>query len=437
MEKIKCTLLAETKVTQEVQHRVTKLFVELGYYFVNDQENTFCLQIDSELGMKAKLESTRILGGNPAILFRGAVRVILSQLMENNWPEILQPQLEERIVMLDIGRKYYPLVELKRLVRSMALFQFTHLQLHFSENEGFGIESLRYPEIVSAEHLTQAEIKELIAYAKQYYLELIPDLDSPGHLQQVLRHYPQWQLPMKDSERDTKAVDILNPEATAFIHAIYQEFAELFYESRYFHIGADEFVDFDLLENYPELKKAASKHFGKSASGIETFISYINDLAAYVKGLGFTVRVWNDGFYRSNRQEQVHLTQDCEISYWTRWNQHMAPIEKYFEKNYSVINHNDNFFYYVLGEAAGYSYPTYEKINAEFQLTTFANGQRVINLTQTKGIAISVWADVPEAKQSREVINDIFWLQAALSEKVYGDKQKKTDYQKLYDSWSA
>lgn len=104
---------------------------------------------------------------------------------------------------------------------------------------------------------------------------------------------------------------------------------------------------------------------------------------------------------------------------WTRWNQHIAPIETYFDQEYTVINHDDIFFYYVLGEAAGYSYPTYERINQQFQLTTFANDQKVDNLSHTKGIAISVWTDIPEAKKANEVVKDLFWLQATLNEKVY------------------
>lgn len=114
----------------------------------------------------------------------------------------------------------------------------------------------------------------------------------------------------------------------------------------------------------------------------------------------------------------------------------MAPIETYFDQEYTVINHNDNFFYYVLGEAAGYSYPTYEKINQQFQLTTFANDQKVDNLSHTKGIAISVWADIPEAKKANEVVKDLLWLQAALNEKVYADAGEKNDYRTLFEHWS-
>ena len=322
----------------------------------------------------------------------------------------------------------------------MACFQFTHLQLHFSENEGFRIESQQFPEIVSEEYLTKQEIRELIAYARNHAIAIIPDFDSPGHLRQVLAQKPEWQLPTADGTRDDRALNILDSEAVAFIQEVYREYAQLFEDSTYFHIGADEFIDFDHLENFPQMIEAARERYGEKASGIEVFIDYVNELTAFVESLGFVVRVWNDGFYRLNRQEQTTLTENCQISYWTRWNQNMAPADVFFEKGYTMINHNDNFFYYVLGEAAGYTYPTYEKISNEFQLTTFANGQQVAQeqLAQTQAIALSVWADVPEAQTSREVIQAIFWLQAAISQKIYNEPNRpKETVQKLYDGWEA
>ncbi|MGM0216259.1 family 20 glycosylhydrolase [Enterococcus sp. AZ109] len=445
MAKFNSLFMAETQATQLVLDRVSLLFMDFDYQIADSAPNVYSLQLDSSMEIEAKVEmreSKKIVGRTPAALFRGITRIILSQLTNKSFPERIHPKVEERIVMIDIGRKYYALEELKRLVRSMALFQFTHLQLHFSENEGFRIESTLHPEIVSAEFLTQLEVKALIDYAKQFYIEIIPDMDSPGHLQQLLRNYPKWQLPMiKNGElsRDVRALDIVNPEAVDFIKDVYREFAELFWESRYFHIGGDEFIDFDCLEKYPSLKAAALTDYGAAASGIEVFIQYVNELIVYMEDLGFTVRVWNDGFYRTNRCEQIQLSNSCEISYWTRWNPFMAPIETFLALDYPVINHNDNFFYYVLGEAAGYEYPTYERINHQFQLTTFANGQATTeaDLAQTKGIAISVWADQPEAKQAVAVIDEIFWLEAALSEKIYEDTKKKEVYQNLFAAWTS
>ncbi|MGM0102233.1 hexosaminidase [Enterococcus sp. AZ141] len=422
----------------KVQQRAAVFFEEIGWQSAKDPLPK--IVIDPQLDADFRFENQTISVSSPEHAFYALTKYGRDQATGQLAQKSYLAALKERCLMIDIGRKFYSLADLKAIVRSMACFQFTHLQLHFSENEGFRIESQQFPEIVSEECLTKQEIRELIAYAQNHEIAIIPDFDSPGHLRQVLAQKPQWQLLTADGTRDDRALNILDSEAVAFIQEVYREYAQLFEDSTYFHIGADEFIDFDQLENFPQMIEAARERYGEKASGIEVFIDYVNELAAFVESLGFVVRVWNDGFYRLNRQEQTTLTENCQISYWTRWNQNMAPADVFFEKGYTMINHNDNFFYYVLGEAAGYTYPTYEKISNEFQLTTFANGQQVAQeqLAQTQAIALSVWADVPEAQTSREVIQAIFWLQTAISQKVYNEPNRpKETFRKLYDGWEA
>lgn len=155
MKTIDRCLIAENSATQIVRQSIIQLFTELGYQFRNRPETKLILVIEPTLETKISLTSNRLSGKTPSSLFRGGVRLILQQLMGKSQPQTIQPALEEQILMLDIGRKYYSLAKLKRLIRSLALFQFTHLQLHFSENEGFGIESLLHPEICSPNHLSQ------------------------------------------------------------------------------------------------------------------------------------------------------------------------------------------------------------------------------------------------------------------------------------------
>lgn len=425
--------------TKEVAEAVCQLLEETNVD-LSVLEKPIILEIDAELNQDVRVDSTacRIVGRTSQELFHGVTAyLLLASAKEIAHPVAHTAKIDERCVMIDIGRKFYSLNALKALIRSMAWFQFTHLQLHFSENEGFRIESDLFPEIVSEEHLKKKEIKALIAYAKNYFIEIIPDLDSPGHLEQALKTHPEWQLPMASGEKDVHALNILNAEAVSFMKALYEEYGDLFAESAYFHIGGDEFIDFDALEKYPVLTEAAKERFGERASGIEVFIEYVNNMIDHVASLGFTVRVWNDGFYRLNRDEQVSLSKACQISYWTHWNPNMAPVSFFFENGYQVINHNDNFFYYVLGEAAGYTYPTYEKIQETFQLTTFANNQTVDEkwLDQTPAIALAIWADIPEARTGRAVIEDVFWIQAAMTQKVYGIEQPKTTFAPLYAAW--
>lgn len=73
---------------------------------------------------------------------------------------------EQRILMIDIGRKYFSKDILFKFVESASLAQFNYLQLHFSENEGFRIESEAAPEIMSDNYLTKDEIREVILYAE-------------------------------------------------------------------------------------------------------------------------------------------------------------------------------------------------------------------------------------------------------------------------------
>ncbi|MGX7163895.1 family 20 glycosylhydrolase [Enterococcus massiliensis] len=348
---------------------------------------------------------------------------------------------EEKSLMMDIGRKYFSLESLKEAIDMLAFFQFDNIQLHFSENEGFRIECQQYPDIMSDEYLTKAEIRELIQYAAGRFMEIIPDFDAPGHLKHILQNRQEWCLPMIDDEgnltKDLRALDILNPEAVAFVHSIYKEYGELFNTSRYFHIGADEFVPFDELERYPTLKEYASEKFGSDASGIEVFIEFVNQTIDFIHTLGFYPIVWNDGFYRVNRTEKIHLSADCIVSYWTRWDKNMAPIESYLEKGYTVINHNDNYFYYVLGEHASYTYPTYEKVMTDWHTDLFASQQEIdpTYAAQVKATALCIWSNIPEAKTEDEVNQDIFYILAAAKQKINGTDFPEEVFDKFYQKF--
>lgn len=334
----------------------------------------------------------------------------------------IQPQ---RIFMLDMGRKYFSKQSVLKLIDLMGLAQFNYLQLHFSENEGFRIESEVAPEAVSQEFLTKAEIREIILYATTVGIEIIPDLDSPGHLQQLLASYPQWQLQVKNEHgdliADPKALNISSEAAVQFILDLYKEYATLFSTSTYFHIGGDEFVDFDKIDDYPDLTAYAKAHFGEKAEAIDTYVAFVNRVIAQMNQGGFIPRVWNDGFFRLDRKEVVSLSHEVEITYWTKWHQMMAPVQTFIDKGYQVINFNDNYFYYVLGENAGYTYPTYEKIGQEWTPDMFAQKQVLeIDTAKIPGIAFSVWSDRPEAQTQNEVVTNVGLDLLAIMQKMTG-----------------
>lgn len=355
-----------------------------------------------------------------AVATQAVLRLHLNELAKGETSVVYQQ--EQRILMIDMGRKYFSKEVLCRFIDSMSLAQFNYLQLHFSENEGFRIESEVAPNIMSEDYLTKNEIREIIQYADSLGIEIIPDFDTPGHLKQILKDRPEWQLRKKladgSLERQPSALNIVDKEAVSFIEELYREYAELFNSSHYFHIGGDEFVDFDEIDAYPDLKEAAVSMFGEEATAMDYFVFYVNQIAEMISSWGFIPRVWNDGFFRLNRQELVKLSDKVEITYWTKWHQQMAPVETFTNKNYTVINFNDNYFYYVLGEAAGYMYPTYDKIMNDWEPLMYPQSQRIKEVTkQFPGVALAVWSDIPSAQEELTVWKNVSLLLLAVSQK--------------------
>ena len=318
----------------------------------------------------------------------------------------------EKALMLDMGRKFFTKEWILTLLDYMHELKMNTLQLHFSENEGFRIECEIIPEIVSEAHLKKVEVREIIEYAKVREIQLIPDFDTPGHLKQILQHYPHFLLEKNEKcmeDKEVKALDITSKAAREFIKKIYAEFAELFKESTYFHIGADEFIDFEKVESYPKLIEYSREHYGSHATGMEVYVEYTNEIADFIKALGFTPRVWNDGFYRKNQACLVKLNKDIQVCYWTKWHPSMAEPETFIESGHQLINFCDNCFYYVLGENNGYTYPTEEKIRTEWQVNRFPHNGYLSqeHMKSVIGTSFAIWCDRPDAQTEAEVFSGI------------------------------
>ena len=102
------------------------------------------------------------------------------------------PDVAERRLHVDCARKYISKDWFIRQIREMSYMKMNTLQMHFSENLGFRIECETDPSIVSDEYLTKEEVREILAEAKKYGINVIPSFDSPGHVDQILRAHPEY-----------------------------------------------------------------------------------------------------------------------------------------------------------------------------------------------------------------------------------------------------
>lgn len=347
------------------------------------------------------------------------------------------PVMPERALHIDIGRKFYTAEWIMERIREMSRLRLNTLQLHFSENEGFRLMSESHPEVMSDEYLTKQEMKAIIHTAARYHIAVIPSLDSPGHLGQALRTHPDWLLKNSAGAVAPGALDITNAAARQFVLELIDEYAELFAGSTHFHIGGDEFINFGQFGEFPQLEQYARDVLNiGGGTGVDTYIDYLNGVAEHLESKGWIVRAWNDGLYRGDQIQRITPKSSIQITYWTKWHEMMAPVEEIIAQGHQVINFNDAYFYYVLGEHAGYTYPTGEKICNSWHPGLFP--QRSGGAKQEYpagsypreliGCSFSIWSDKPEAQTEAEVAVGIRGPLSAMAERAWLGKQKLAGY---------
>ena len=165
------------------------------------------------------------------------------------------PRFVWRGLMIDGARHFYSLPALKRQIDAMELVKLNVLHLHLSDNEGFRVESRLYPKLhegSSPDFYSQADIRELVSYAADRGVRIVPEFDVPGHSLGILRAYPEFasgEVQGRDYfSAMGSALNPAKPETFAFVDRLFGEMAALF-PDQYFHIGGDEISGADWKAN--------------------------------------------------------------------------------------------------------------------------------------------------------------------------------------------
>lgn len=319
------------------------------------------------------------------------------------------PCTNERGLHLDAGRKYYTKDWIMERVKDLSRNRMNVLWLHFSENEGFRIDSERHPEVPSRFHLTKDEVREIIALCGELFVDINPALDCPGHLGTALLEHPRWRLNREMAEPLYSALDITNPDARAFLLELVDEYAELFAGSKVFHIGGDEFIDFNHFERFPEMDACARERLGPDCGGVDLYVDFLNQVIAHVRAKGFQVRVWNDGLFRPDQTEHVELDRNVQIAFWSNWDKGMAPLKAFLDRGYQVVNYHSEYLYFILLIRKDYSDPDPDKILTQWHPGMFpthpVSGPQTLDpkSEQMLGCCYSIWSDWPDLEDEEEV----------------------------------
>lgn len=167
-----------------------------------------------------------------------------------------KPEYEYRGIMIDVTRHFFSVEELKRQIDILSNYKINKLHLHLSDDQGFRLEIKKWPKLTEVGgktavngdkggYYTQEEFKELVSYAKERYIEIIPEIDMPGHTNAMMAAYDFLN---KDGKVKSSYVGIdvgfsslmcRDEKTYEFIEDIIKEIAEIS-PSKYIHIGGDE-----------------------------------------------------------------------------------------------------------------------------------------------------------------------------------------------------
>ena len=206
--------------------------------------------------LEADAHGIRIEGTTPRAVFYGVVT--LNQILLGDGcataqgrinPILIEdaPRFAYRALMVDPARHFLPLADLKFFIDQMALFKYNTLQLHLTDDQGWRMESKAFPQLASEQYYTQEGLRELVAYAAQRHIEIVPELDIPGHTVAILSAFPELGCTVSDTIPKTVGQTV-NLMLCAGVDKVYSLYETLFKElatvfpSPHVHLGGDESV---------------------------------------------------------------------------------------------------------------------------------------------------------------------------------------------------
>ena len=281
-----------------------------------------------------------------------------------------------KIAMLDSGRKYFSADWVKAFLYEAKADGYTHVMLAVG-NDGtrfllddmslnVGGKTYSSDAVASAirsgnnayttassGEWTESEMDEFFATAKKAGIEIIPLLNSPGHMDSVLYAASSLTGTNCSYNGSSRTIDVTNDTAVRFSQAFLQKYVDYFAGKgcRYFNFGADEYAN----DRYT----SGSMGFGslQNSGKYGYFIKYVNELAAMVKQAGMTPIAFNDGIEFANKMSAsvgsttYTFDRDIVVCYWSGgWSGYtLRTAANLASDGFRIINTTGD-FYYVLGK---------------------------------------------------------------------------------------
>src|ERR1035437_3676020 len=192
------------------------------------------------------------------------------------------PRFPWRGLMIDVSRHFMPLEQLEREMDGMAAVKLNVLHMHLSDDQGFRVESKKAPKLqeLGSEgmYYTQEQVREMVAYARELGIRVVPEFDVPGHSTCWSVAYPELasdtagpRLARSDKDGQQPPLDPTNEKVYKLLDEVFGEMARLFPDA-YFHIGGDE-VDPKYWNKSEHIQAYMKAHDLKDANALQAMFN--------------------------------------------------------------------------------------------------------------------------------------------------------------------
>lgn len=281
------------------------------------------------------------------------------------------PHFSYRGFMLDVSRHFFPVAIIIRLLDYMVMLKLNRFHWHLSDSQGWRVEIEKYPKLTEAGskregtlvygwlwgkkyvsdqvyegYYTKDQIREVVAYAKARGIEVIPEIDLPGHVTAMLASYPELSCtgrqlkPETGAKREKDLICAGKESSYSIIFDIFDELIPLF-PYNHIHIGGDEANKF-YWKKCPQCQAKIKENNLKNEKELQGYL--MNRISAHLKSRGCTVIGWNDGLTSITDPEMT-----CQ--YWFFGNK--KEMVKQVNSGRKVIYSN------ILGYYLDYSYKVF------------------------------------------------------------------------------
>jgi hexosaminidase len=234
------------------------------------------------------------------------------------------PRFKYRGMHLDVSRHFMPVSFVKRYIDLLAQYKFNQFHWHLTDDQGWRIEIKKYPKLTtvgqyrSESHegvystvfkgdgrpvegfYTQAEIRDVVAYAKARYINVIPEIELPGHASAALAAYPElgrgcaapdYKFEVKKTWGIFKEVFCPTDETFKFLEDVLDETISLFPDSPYIHIGGDEVLK-DYWKESAYVQELKKRENLKDEHEVQSY--FIRRIEKFVNSKGKKIIGWDE-----------------------------------------------------------------------------------------------------------------------------------------------